>query len=346
MHPIFRDARRLGLYLLAWIPLCALMASVLAPTHLNWRQSFAMCIPLCLVYAFVCLAAAYVCRSLPIREGGIRRLITTQALNAVIGGGIWLLLAKGLAWIIAIPPARMSGVLPLIFLAGVMLYLLSVAIHYAVFAVEASHAAQRRESEATLLAGKAELRALRAQINPHFLYNSLNSISALTSIDPGRAREMCIQLSEFLRNTLGMSEQSSIPLSHELELVRSYLAIERVRFGKRLEVGEQIAGQCERDAVPPLILQPLVENAIVHGISNVLENGFLKLTAEHVDGKLRLIVENSYDPDSKRSRQAGFGLDSIRKRLKVIYGPQAGIQVSTEKDQFRVEILLPRFRSE
>ena len=342
MHPILRDARRLGLYLLAWVPLGALMTSALAPTHLSWAQAFAICIPLCLVYAFVCLAASYVCRSLPIREGGIQRLITTQALNAVIGGGIWVVLARGLAWVIGIPSARMSGVLPLIFLAGVMFYLLSVAIHYAVFAVEASQAAQRRESEATLLAGRAELRALRAQINPHFLYNSLNSISALTSIDPGKARDMCIQLSDFLRNTLGMSEQSSIPLRQELDLVRTYLAIERVRFGKRLAVCEQIPEHCEADAVPPLILQPLVENAIVHGIANVIEDGFLKLTAEHADGKLRLIVENSYDPESKRSRQVGFGLDSIRKRLNVIYGPQAGIRVSTEGNQFRVELALPR----
>lgn len=342
MHPILRDARSLGLYLLAWIPLGALMTSALAPTHLTWPQAFVLCVPLCLVYAFVCLAAAYVCRSLPIREGGIQRLITTQVLNAVVGGGLWVLLARGLGWVIGISAAQISSILPLIFLAGVMFYLLSVAIHYAVFAVEASQVAQRRESEATLLAGRAELRALRAQINPHFLYNSLNSISALTSIDPGRARDMCIQLSEFLRNTLGMSEQSSIPLRQELELVRTYLAIERVRFGKRLAVGEQIPEQCEADAVPPLILQPLVENAIVHGIANVVENGFLKLTAEHADGKLRLIVENSYDPDSKRSRQAGFGLDSIRKRLNVLYGPQAGIRVSTQGDQFRVELVLPR----
>jgi hypothetical protein len=231
MHPILSNSRRLGLYLLAWIPLCGLIAFLLAPYPLSWPESLAVCIPLCLVYAFICLSAWYICRSIPIREGNLTGLLTTHALTAVIDAGIWVMLGRLIAGLIGIPAARMSGVPTILFVAGILLYLLSVAIHYVVLAMEASRAAHKREDEARVLAGRAELRALRAQINPHFLYNSLNSISALTSIDPAKAREMCIRLSDFLRNTLGLSELSSIPLRQEMDLVRSYLAIERVRFG-------------------------------------------------------------------------------------------------------------------
>jgi LytS/YehU family sensor histidine kinase len=261
----------------------------------------------------------------------------------MIDAGLWVLLGRLIAGIIGIPSARMSGVPTILFVSGILLYLLSVAIHYVVLAMEASRAAHKRADEARVLAGRAELRALRAQINPHFLYNSLNSISALTSIDPAKARDMCIQLSDFLRNTLGLSELSSIPLHQEMDLVRGYLAIERVRFGKRLIAGEQIPEECLPDLVPPLILQPLVENAIVHGIAGVLEEGVLQLTAEHTaDGKLRLVVENSFDPDAKKRRQTEFGLASIRKRLQVIYGHEASLKVSTVRDLFRVELAVPR----
>jgi LytS/YehU family sensor histidine kinase len=171
----------------------------------------------------------------------------------------------------------------------------------------------------------------------------LNSISALTAIDASKAREMCIQLSDFLRQTLGLSEQTNIPLHQELDLVRNYLAIEKVRFGTRFKLEEHIPEQCLEDTVPPLILQPLVENAIVHGIAGVIDAGLLVLEADHTEeNKLRLVVENSFDPESRPMREAGFGIPGIRKRLYVIYGKEASLKIVTGENRFRVEVLLPR----
>src|SRR5260370_2632838 len=116
--------------------------------------------------------------------------------------------------------------------------------------------------EAELLAREAELKALKAQIDPHFLFNSLHSISALTAVDAGRARDMCIRLSDFLRNSLRLGERTTIPFSEELALARTYLEVEQVRFGQRLRVAQDIEeAYCDCD-VPPLLLQPLVENSI------------------------------------------------------------------------------------
>ena len=265
-----------------------------------------------------------------------------HAVHALLGGAIWLLTAKLVGSAFSIAPARLNAALPLFFSFGVLLYLLSVAMHWAYLAIEASQLAQRREAEARLSASQAELRALKAQINPHFLYNSLNSISALTSLDPSRARQMCIQLSEFLRQTLGLSDRDRVPLELELDLVRRYLAIEQTRFGSRLVIEEDVAAECLRDKIPALILQPLVENAIVHGIAGVVDNGLLRLTARHGGSSvLAITIENSFDADSPRKSNQGFGLTSIRRRLETEYGARARLTVSTEDTRFRAELLVP-----
>ena len=123
----------------------------------------------------------------------------------------------------------LGPVMPILIVMSLLLYFLSIALHYMFIAVQAS-----RQSE--ILTRDAELRALKAQINPHFLFNSLNSIAALAVSDGPKAREMCIRLSDFLRNTLGLGERESIAWKDELELVRAYLDVEKVRFGARLKV--------------------------------------------------------------------------------------------------------------
>lgn len=234
-------------------------------------------------------------------------------------------------------------VLPAVFAMGLVLYLLGVAIFYVVLAVEAAQEAQVREAEARLLAGKAELRALKAQVNPHFLFNSLHSISALTSINAGQAREMCVLLGGFLRSTLGLGEKTAIPLAEEVALVRSYLAIEQIRFGSRLEVREEMESGCEEYLVPPLLLQPLVENAVVHGIAWLIEPGLIRIAARrNPEGGVSIVVENSFDAEAALEKRAGgFGLVSVRKRLEAHYDGAATLRTAAGEGRYRVEIQLP-----
>jgi two-component system, LytTR family, sensor histidine kinase AlgZ len=342
MHPILRNARRLGLYVLCWVPLALLLIFLTAPYPLSFAESIIIVVPACTIYAFVCLCAFYTSRAFPLQGPRIVRNFGQHAMHALLGGAIWLLAARLFGSILSIPAARLNTALPLFFSFGALLYLLSIAIHGAYLAFEASQLAQRREAEARLSASQAELRALKAQINPHFLYNSLNSISALTSLDPSRARQMCIQLSEFLRQTLGLSDRDRVPLELELDLVRRYLAIEQTRFGSRLVIEEDIAAECLPDKIPALILQPLVENAIVHGISGVVDNGLLRLIARHGNSSmLAITIENSFDADSPQKSRHGFGLTSIRRRLETEYGTRAKLTVSSEDSRFRAELLLP-----
>ncbi len=222
-----------------------------------------------------------------------------------------------------------------------MVYLLSVAAHYVVLAMEDSSKAEAKALETSIFAREAELKALKAQVNPHFLFNSLNSISALTSVDPAKAREMCILLAEFLRMTLGLGEKTSVPLSEELSLLHRYLAIEKVRFGERLQMQEQIQEESKSIQLPPLLLQPLVENAVTHGIANLPDGGMVRLSGQSHNGRVSLAIENTFDPESTPTRKGGLGLKNVRDRLEARYGKEANMGVSTEDGKFRVELSFP-----
>ena len=349
MHPILSRLSRLVLYLLAWIPLAALLAYLMAAAGgLTTREAISMSFPLCLLYAFVCLSAWYTCRAIPSGRPTVGKLLEVHFAAAFVASGLWVLCAELLAYIfagISLYPgltARLSRTLPILFGTGVILYLFSVSSYYLLIALEASRAAEAQALEARVLARDAELRALKAQVNPHFLFNSLNSISALTTSDAPKAREMCILLGDFLRRTLGLGEKSTIPLAEEVSLIHAFLAVEKIRFGARFQMEENINEDTLKMDVPPLLLQPLVENAFTHGISNLVEGGWVRLDAQCQNGALFIVVENTFDPDAPPRRQKnGMGLLNVRQRLEARYGDRATFNVRTEGNRFTVSLTLP-----
>jgi two-component system sensor histidine kinase AlgZ len=348
MHPILAQLRRLALYLLAWIPIALLLAYLLGMAHtIRWQEASALAFPLCLVYAFVCLSAWYSCRVTPLERSSFSRLFLTHTSTALLATALWVVIARVLvielsqtSWSPGLQ-ARFAPDVPILLGTGVLLYLLSIAFHYVLLALEASKEAEARVMKAGILARDAELKALKAQVNPHFLFNSLNSISALTSTDAARAREMCILLGDFLRRTLGLGEKAAIPLGEEMSLIHAFLAVEKIRFGSRIQMQENIASEAMDVQVPPLLLQPLVENAVVHGIANLVEGGSIRLDARCRNGDLAIEVENSYDPEAPARRKSGVGLANVRQRLAARYGNRATFAVKTEAQQFRVSITLP-----
>ena len=346
MHPIFATRTRLAAYLLAWLPVAGLLKVLLGVSgNLTWAEATAFVLPLTVIFAFVALAPWHLCRLLPIRPSGISKLILNHAAAAFVSALFWIVLAKAIGVALARwhPgfDARMSRELPMLFGIGVLLYLLAVALHYVLLSFQDSQEADQRAQQARVLAREAELRALKAQINPHFLFNSLNSISALTTVDGVRAREMCIRLSDFLRSTLSLGEKDTILFAEELALVRTYLDVEKVRFGKRLRVDDQIDAACHYCPVPPLILQPLIENAIKHGIAGLVEGGSIRLEARCGDGRLHLKVENEFDRDTPSAQSHGLGLANLRGRLNARYEARAGLDTRVRGDCFVAELSLP-----
>jgi hypothetical protein len=348
MHPILAQLRRLLLYLIGWIPFAGMLTYLLAvPGGMTWLEAGTIAFPLCLLYAFVCLAAWYPCMATPLERSGLLRFLVTHVAGAVVASALWLLAARILGRMLAGMEefhgidARLSKDFPLLFATGVLLYLLAVGFHYVLLALEASREAEARMMQASVFARDAELRALKAQVNPHFLFNSLNSISALTTSDPAKAREMCILLGDFLRRTLGLGEKSGIPLEEEMSLIHAFVAVEKIRYGNRLQMDETIDKEALSAQVPPLLLQPLVENAVSHGIANLVEGGWIRLEALRRDGSLEIVVENLFDPEAPPRRRNGVGLANVRQRLEARYGSQASFRASTEGPRFRVALTLP-----
>src|SRR5262249_2275589 len=314
---------------------------------LTWIESATVVFPLSIIYIFVCLAAWYPTKGTPLATTPLARLSLTHILAAALLAFLWIQMAKGWAYLLSRSAAfvdlqkHLSPHIPILYGAGFFLYLLAVAYHYVILSLEASREAEGRVMQTSLLARDAELRALKAQVNPHFLFNSLNSISALTTIDPQKAREMCILLAEFLRMTLRLGEKSSIPLQEELGLLERFLAIEKVRFGVRLKLEEDIQEECKPMLVPALLLQPLIENAVGHGIANLPEGGTVRIAAHVSNGRLAITIRNTFDPDSTPTRRGGLGLLNVRRRLEARYADQAALQALAEGAEFRVDISLP-----
>ncbi|HXR96961.1 MAG TPA: histidine kinase [Terriglobales bacterium] len=320
MHPILARGRRLPIYLAAWIPIAVLLTLLLIATRqLAPARAIELALPLAFLYAFICLGVWYTCRVLPLSASSLNRTLGAQLTAALTAGALW----AGAAWLLGV--ANPGGVWGL----GTLLYLLAVAGYYLEIGGET---AQRERA----LARDAELRALRAQINPHFLYNSLNSISALTSIDPLLARQMCVGLGDFLRRTLGLGERSTVRLAEELELIEAYVAIERVRFADRLQFCSIIAPEALLVTIPPLLLQPLVENAVVHGIAHCLAGGMIELKAEVEADRLLVSVTNPFDAEARRGG-AGLGMDNVRRRL----GAAGTMTTETTGELFTVKLNLP-----
>lgn len=333
---------------LTWIPVSVVLTIAFATLgHFGWQTGAILAIPLGLFSLFIPVAAGFTCRFTRLGKTSWWRIALTHVSAAHVLSAIWTLLARPFSRALAFFP-QLHGLDKqfaqdwwIVYVTGCLLYLFAVAFHYVAMAQEEARAVERQAMQTSVLAREAELRALRAQINPHFLFNSLNSISALTSIDGARAREMCLLLADFLRLTLGMGEKTIIPFSEELELLEKFLAIEKVRFGDRLRMKETIQEEAKQCMIPALLLQPLLENAVSHGIASMEDGGLIQLEAKVQSGRLGILVENDRDDEAPSRRKSGVGLKNVRNRLEARYGKEATMQADAEEDRFRVSLSLP-----
>ncbi|UEG52632.1 histidine kinase [Mucilaginibacter daejeonensis] len=202
---------------------------------------------------------------------------------------------------------------------------------------------EKRKSEAEKLSRDAELYNLRQQLQPHFLFNSLNSINALIGFKPDEARKMIHQLSDFLRGTLKKDDQQHVTFNEELAHLNLYLDIEKVRFGHRLLTEVSCDDRCRKAMLPPLLLQPLVENAIKFGLYDTTGEVTISIRAEIEDNYLAVMVQNPFDPQTARPRQGtGFGLSGIKRRLYLLYARNDLVETYTNDDIFTIMIKIPQ----
>jgi two-component system LytT family sensor kinase len=201
---------------------------------------------------------------------------------------------------------------------------------------------EKRKSDSEQLMKEAELTKLRQQLQPHFLFNSLNSISALVTTQPIEARKMIQQLSDFLRGTLKKEDQL-VKFSEELEHLKLYLAIEKVRFGHRLNIEFNTSEESLEHYLPSLLLQPIVENAIKFGLYDVAENITISISAYIQSSYLHIEIKNPFDPETRKSIQGvGFGLSSIQRRLYLLYARNDLLITEKQENIFITTLKIPK----
>ena len=231
---------------------------------------------------------------------------------------------------------------PIRLIAGILFYLTVLLIYHLIIYGRALQEKRLNETRLNLLIKESELNVLRSQMNPHFLFNSLNSISSLTISDPEKARDMIIKLSDFLRYALKYGQRDKTTFEDELRNIELYMDIEKVRFGDKLVFEKNIDEECLVAKVPNMILQPLVENAIKHGVYESTETVTINLSCSAVKEGFKITLKNNYDPGQTSRKGSGLGLKNVRNRLFLIYNKDELMKVNKSSDSFEVILIIPQ----
>ena len=224
---------------------------------------------------------------------------------------------------------------------GVFIYGLIILTYYLFISLTNLSEKNAKEARLESLVKETELKMLRSQINPHFLFNSLNSISSLTVTDPEKARIMVVKLSDFMRYALSRKDEQPVSLQSELDNLRLYLEIEKVRFGDKLTTEENIESNCLDFKLPVMLLQPLYENAVKHGVYESTETVRIITEARIIDGYIEIIIKNNYDSVPALRKGTGTGLLNVSRRLELYYGKKASIKTTKENNIYTVTLYIP-----
>jgi sensor histidine kinase YesM len=217
-------------------------------------------------------------------------------------------------------------------------YLIYFAIHY----FEGLNQAKIERFQWEAAVKDFELKTLKSQLNPHFMFNALNSIRALIEENPERAQETITQLSNIFRYSLRIEKTETVPLEDEIRIVRDYLALEKVRYEERLSYSITIDMDANKVEIPPMMIQTLVENGIKHGIAKLHSGGAISIKASVDDTNLTIQITNSGSfSESDLQNTQGFGVSNTKQRLQIIYGPSAGFKIFEENTNVIVLITIP-----
>jgi two-component system, LytTR family, sensor kinase len=335
-------------YFIAWILIASIHAMVL---WLASGQVPMTAVTDSLVYnvlfASIALGLWYSIQYYDFNKGGFSEKILNHLLIALIVLGVWI--GTGFLILTMIWPDNPSYYeflihsLPWRGISGLFFYSLIIMIYYLYINSEDRKTRISKESALKLQVKEAEIDRLKAQINPHFLFNSLNSVSSLITSQPEQAREMLVRLSGFLRYALESRHNNLTSLKSELENIRYYLEIEKVRFGKRLQFVFTAPEDCLEMTIPHMILQPLVENSIKHGVYESTEPVKIELVAScHQKEFLYVEISNDFDPEAPPRKGKGIGLINTKNRLFLAYNCENCLTVERTENRFTIKMTIPQ----
>jgi two-component system, LytTR family, sensor kinase len=344
-HPFITNPRIAIYYGLFWV--IAATANILVLILGNGVDVLDAIVQVCaflLTFAVIGTSIWYVIKFSTIEDNSFWRIIIAHSIAASIIIFIWMYFGMVIMKLFhPITLEREKNQFANLIFTGYFLYTIYVIFFYALNYYNGFMEKIRSEGKLKALVKEAELYALKSQINPHFLFNSLNSISSLTMTDPEKAQEMVINLSQLMRYSLKHDQNEKVSFKQELENNKLYLHIEKVRFGKKLNPSFDINEECLKAEIPNMILQPLYENAIKYGVYESTESVDVFTGCQMTkDGGLEVTIKNTYDPDVLSKKGEGIGLRNIRERLQIIYGNPGLLKVEDNKKEFKVTLTIPQ----
>jgi len=345
-HPVLSNRVRFIVWWLVWL---FITAGQLMLYYYSYGSFTTTAIPdgiiSLVIYSGLGLSLWYPFRYFNAQSSRNISVIANLVLSGAISVTLWVLINK--YFVLAILPkdnnyqAYWDATFPYRVGTGVFIYGLIVLAYYLFVSLHNLSEKNAKEARLESLVKETELKMLRSQINPHFLFNSLNSISSLTITNPEKAREMVIKLSEFMRYALSKKDEQPVSLRSELENLRLYLEVEKVRFGDRLFTEENIEEKCLEAKMPVMILQPLYENAIKHGVYESTECVSIKTNVSCNNGYLEITISNNYDPAPSSAKGTGTGLINVSRRLDLFFGNRASIRTIKDNGIYTVSLFIP-----
>lgn len=346
VHPILSKRNRLLVYWLIWL-IIGLGQSLLiiSSSGISVTAAFSDGLISAFIFGITAIALWF-----PVNQfkQGIKNTgmtILNHLLLALIALGVWIFLTRFLVLAFLDDEASYRAFWENSIYyragAGAFIYMVVILTYYLLISMDNIARKNMREAKLENMLKETELMMLRSQINPHFLFNSLNSISSLTISDAPMAREMLIKLSDFMRYALSSKDDRSVSLRTELENMKLYLDIEKVRFGERLVFIEDVGDECRDVQVPNMILQPLYENAIKHGVYESTDRVRIKLAARRSSGSVSISISNDYDPENIAPGGTCTGLNNVRRRLELYYDKRGWLDITKEEGIFTAEITIP-----
>jgi two-component system, LytTR family, sensor kinase len=346
-HPLLENRTRLLTWWLAWLILGAGQLSLI---HFVYGGKFDVALAdgaiSMLLFGLLGLAVWYPVKYMLRNDNELYSSIFNVVLTGSLTIVLWLILPRFLvrAFVAEKVDYDIFWHSSLVFraTAGILIFFVIVLVYYLYLSATRLAEKAMRQAQLEAQVREGELKMLRSQINPHFLFNSLNSISSLTVTDPLKAREMIVKLSDFMRYSLSARNEQPVTLLSEMESLRLYLQIEKVRFGERLLIEEDISPECLPALLPGMLLQPLYENAVKHGVYESTEEVIIRTSARMENDIVVISVSNNVDTDAVVTRKgAGIGLKNVSGRLELYFGEMADMKVNRTEDSFNVTVRFP-----
>ena len=347
MHPVLSSKRVWLLVLTLWLVLSFLLATTIAEfARIPAHQGLVLFTPWYFILLFFCLSNYYICDRLPLTKLALIWVFTAHVVSAIATISIWL--AVGYFWTSFAPTESLndlsiyfSDTLVFNISLGTSLYIIWIIFHYIYLIARGDEQENNETLRQRLLINQIELQVLRTTVHPHFLYNSLAMLANLSLSAPEKIHSLCVQMAEFLRYSVNYGKKSEVTIQDELTHIQNYLSIEKERFGERLSIEYNVADEVKSGTILPLILFPLIENCIKHGIDSSTETGFIKVKIFKQENQIIIEISNSFDPMGNQPTKTLLGQQSLNKRLAVYYGKSATMQIDKQKYQYCVTLQLP-----